>query len=73
MSKIVKNCTLEQFIQHCNDYDLLPTYQSVYQKFHSCKTSHVKLINDLLWAMENQQVTSAFILDLSVTFDTVNN
>ena len=53
ISKIVIKCTLEQFMQHCNDCDLLPSYHSAYQKFHSCKTSLVKLINDILWTMEN--------------------
>ena len=62
--KIVEKCILEQFTQHCNDYDLLPPCQSAYQKFHSCETSLVKLINDLLCTMENQQVASVVILDL---------
>ena len=52
---------------------MLTPYQSAYQKFHSCKTSLVRLINGLLWAIENQQVTSIVILDLSPTFNTVIN
>ena len=59
-------------MQHCNNYDLLPSYQSAYRKFHGCETSLVKLVNDLLWAMEHQQVSSAVILDLSATFDTTD-
>ena len=54
ISKIVEKCTLEQCIQHCNNYELLPSYQSAYRKFHGCETSLVKLVNALLWAMENQ-------------------
>ena len=37
----------------------------------SCETSLVKLVNDILRAMEKQLVTAAVILDLSVVFDTV--
>ena len=58
ISTIVEKCTLEQFSQHSNNYDLLPSYQSAYRKFHDCETSLVKLVNDLLWAMEKKQGTS---------------
>ena len=73
ISKIVEKCTLEQCIQHCNNYELLPSYQSAYRKFHGSETSLVKLVNDLLWAMENQQVTSVVILDLSAAFNTIDH
>ena len=73
ISKIVEKCTLEKLTQHCSSYDLLPSYQSAFRKFHGCETSLVKLANDLLWAMENQQVTSVVILDLSATFGTTNH
>ena len=53
ISKIVEKCTLEQFTQHCNNYDLLTSYQSAYRKFHGCETSLVKLLNELLWAIKN--------------------
>ena len=36
------------------------------------ETSLIKLINDILWAMERQEVTALTALDLSVAFDTVN-
>ena len=35
------------------------------------KISLVKLVNDILWNMENQLVTAIVILDLSAAFDTV--
>ena len=73
ISKIVEKCTLEQFTWHCNKYDLLPSYHSAYRKFHGCETSLVKLVNDLLWAMENKQVTSVVILDLTAAFDTIDH
>ena len=63
--------TLNQFTQYCEDYHLLPDYQSAYRKFHSCKTSLIKLVNDLLWAMEKQEVTAMTILNLSAAFDMV--
>ena len=73
ISKIVEKVTLDQFTLHCNSNSLLPNYQSAYRKYYSCKTSLVKLVNGILWAMEKQQVTVVVILDLSVAFDTVNH
>ena len=73
ISKIVEKVTLDHFTQHCNRNSLLPNYQSAYRQYHSCETSLVKLVNDILWAMEKQLVTVVVILDLSAAFDTVNH
>ena len=73
ISKIVEKITLDQFNEHCNEYKLVPEYQSAYRKKHSCETSLVKLVNDTLWNMENQLVTAIVILDLSAAFDTVDH
>ena len=73
ISKIVEKVTLDQFTLHCNRNNLLPSYQSAYRKYYSCKTSLVKLVNDILWAMEKQPVTVVVILDLSAAFDTVDH
>ena len=71
ISKAAEKATLEQLTKHCNQNSLLPKYQSAYRKEHNCKTSLVKLVNDILWRMENQLVTVGVILDLSAAFDTV--
>ena len=33
----------------------------------------IRLVNDILWAMKNQNITAVMALDLSVAFDTVNH
>ena len=73
ISKVVEKCTLQQLTQYCNNHNLPPDFQSAYRKHHGCKTSLLKLTNNILWGMENQQVTSMIILDLSATFDTVDH
>ena len=73
ISKVVEKVTLDQFNSHCQEHNLVPEYQSAYRKKHSCKTSLVKLVNDILWNMENQLVTAIVILDLSAAFDTVDH
>ena len=37
------------------------------------ETSLIKLIDDILWAMERQEVTALTTLDLSLAFDTVDH
>ena len=71
--KEIEKCTLQQLAQHCNNHTLLPDFQSAYQKHHSCETNLLKLTNDILWGMENQQVTSMIILDLSAAFNIVDH
>ena len=73
ISKILEKVTLDQFNQHCQDNNLVPEYQSAYRKHHSCETSLVKLVDDILWNMEKQLVTAIVILDLSAVFDTVDH
>ena len=64
---------LQQLMQHCNNNTLLPDFQSAYWKHHSCKMSLLKLTNDILCSMENQQAMAMIILDLSATFYTVDH
>ena len=45
----------------------------MYRKHHSCETSLVKLVNDMIWCMQNQSVTAVVILYLSAVFDTVDH
>ena len=54
--------------KYCDDYDLLPDYQYAYRRYYSCETSLLKLINNILWNMENKLVTAVIILDLSTTW-----
>ena len=60
-------------MEHCNKNELIPDYQSAYRPHYSCETALVKLINDLLWAMERQEVTALMAIDLSAAFDTVDH
>ena len=51
----------------------MPDYQSAYRSNYSCKTSLVKLVNDILWDFENQNAVALIALDLSAAFDTVDH
>ena len=73
MSKTVEKCALIRFNNHCNVHNMLPQYQLAYCKFHSCETVLSKLVNNCLWAMEDQEVTALVAMDLSAAFNTVDH
>ena len=64
---------LKQLLQLCEDNHLLPDFQSAYRANYSMETSLVKLVNDILWSMEQRQMMMVVLLDLSVAFDTVDH
>ena len=57
-----------QLSNHCQDYGLLPDYQSAYRPNYSCKTNLLKISNDILWNFECQHITSLTTMDLSAAF-----
>ena len=73
ISKVVEKCMLTRLNKHCDDNNLLPEYQSAYRKNYSCETALVKLMDDILWPMETQEVTAVVAIDLSAAFDTVDH
>ena len=73
LSKILEKCALLQFNNHCTVNKLLLDYQSVYRENFSCKTALVKLMDDILWNMEVQEITAVVVIDPSVAFDTVDH
>ena len=72
ISKVLEQCVLIRCNQHCDSYSLLPDYQSAHRPNYSCETSLLKIINDMLWAMERKNVTAMVVRDLSAAFDTVD-
>ena len=73
LSKVLEKIVLARFDNHCHRNNLMPEYQSAYCEFHSCETALTKLQDDLLWNMENGNVTALVSMNLSVAFDTVDH
>ena len=66
---------LQQLLDHADaeSNNFIPQYQSAYRPFHSCETSLLKLVNDILIGMENQKITALVVMDLVATFNTVQH
>ena len=62
----------DQLMDHCLHHNDLPDFQSAYWKNYSTETSLLNITNDIIWGMENQEITIMLILDLSTVFDTVD-
>ena len=73
VSKLVESCAMDRLNEHCDYNRLIPDYQSAYRRFYSCETSVLKLVNDILWGMESQEISSMIACNLSTAFDTVDH
>ena len=73
LSKVVEKCLLRRFNKHCEKYDLMPDYQAAYQANYSCETVLVKIMDNILWSMEKQEVVPLIAIDLSAAFETVDH
>ena len=49
------------------------TFQSAYKNFHSIETALVRVQNDILCAIDNNESVILLLLDLSAAFDTVDH
>ena len=73
LAKLLEKVALSQLNVHIEDNDLHSTYQSGYKKFHSCETALLKMTNDMITSIENNNMVSLVLLDLSAAFDTVDH
>ena len=73
LSKVVEKCVLRRFNMHCKRHDIIPNYQSAYRANYSCEMELVKIMDDILWLMEKQEVVPLMQIDLSAAFDTVDH
>ena len=73
LSKVLEKVVLEGFTTYCDTHKLIPDYQLVYRKGFSCETSIIKVVNDVLWNFENQEVCTMCMIDLRTVFDTVDH
>jgi len=60
-------------MDHADKNGLLPTRQSAYRKFHSTESAVLVVHNDTVSAIDQGHVVALVLLDLSSTFDTVDD
>jgi hypothetical protein len=73
VSKILEKVVANRLNMHLETNNLNEPMQSAYRKFHSTETALLKVQNDILRAVDDQQCVLLVLLDLSAAFDTVDH
>ena len=73
LSFAAEKAVVNQLFEHYGDNAPLPTNQSSYRQFHSIETALLKVHNNILFNMDQQEVTLLVLLDLSAAFDTIDH
>ena len=62
-----------QLVDYLDANDLLPRYQSAYRRDHSTETALLKVLSDLITAVDSGQLALLSLLYMSAAFDTVDH
>ena len=73
VSTLVEKAVAIQLTDHVISQLLDETFQSAYKNFHSTEKALVRVQNDMLCAIDNNESVILILLDLSATFDTVDH
>jgi len=62
----------KQLLLHLDKHKLLPNLQSAYRAHHSTETAMLKVLSDILMAIDKGDLAMLVMLDLSAAFDSVD-
>jgi len=72
-SKLLERIVAKRLLNHLDTSQLLPRLQSEHRSKHSTETALVKLLSDILLAIDSGDLAALVLLDLSAAFDTVDS
>ena len=73
LSKLLVRIVSSHVLSFMNANKLLPCLQSAYRQYHSTETATLKIMSDVLMAMDKGNVPLLSFLDLSAAFDCINH
>ena len=73
LSKILENVILHKRLSHLQENNLSNPFQSAYRARHSTETILFRIVNDILSALDNDNISVLLLLDLSAAFDTIEH
>jgi exonuclease III len=73
LSKVVERVVAHQLGKYLDSHSLHHPYQSAYRAHHSVETALIKVHNDIMRSLDQQDGVILVMLDLSAAFDTVDH
>ena len=73
LSKILEKVVLHKLLAHLQENNLCNPFQSAYRTGHNTETALLRVVNDLLNAMDEDKISVLLLLDLSAAFDTIDH
>ena len=73
LDKVLEKVVAAQLRRYLDRHELFPHSQSAYRHFHSTETALVKVLNDLLLAIDKGLEAVLILLDYSAAFDTLDH
>jgi len=73
VSKLLERNVFPQLYSYLSAADLLARLQSAYRTHHSTETAVLKVLTDILYAVDDCGLSVLALLDLSAPRDTVNH
>jgi len=73
LSKSLERLVSQQLVAYLRENDLLPDRQSAYRAHHSTETAVIRVMSDILLALDSGNIAVLTLLDLSAAFDSVDH
>ena len=73
MSKLLERLVCYQLVTYLKTNSLLPDLQSAFRAHHSTETAVLKVMSDILLALDFGNLALLTLLDLSAAFDSVDH
>ena len=73
VSKVFERIINQQLSDYLVEHHLLPEFQSAYRRGYSTETALLRVMSDIVNAIDSGQVALLSLLDLSAAFDTVDH
>lgn len=73
LSKVFERVLYNQLKVHVQTYSIIPDNQSGFRSMHSCTTAVLTVVDDIIEAVDKDQLTTLVLLDYSKAFDRINH
>ena len=73
ISKVLEWVVYFQFVNHITANKLIDQFQSAYKPGHSTETALIRVVKDMLNALDNGNLSKLTLLDLLAAFDTIDH